>query len=288
MTFADLIVLLQRRLIAAPSSSAQATKTGAAETIIKSLFTQQVITDRTFGGVTVGGWQAYLTCEVDGGRRQTESASNACRTCSRSCQAVAQASASDGTYMAFDFEVQGPLAYEFCVYDQQRGVDRSATSPIPLVISDAAGKLSSYNYSEDYSSCASAVFASGQSVGGSQLMEYVASTALENMGPFAHTEKYGLGISTSDPNALVTQARAILRDSRPLVELLGAILETENAIMGRDWDYGDRLTVSVQGIELPAYIEVMSVTVDTSGQESINVTTRGELVDPVTGAFVDI
>jgi hypothetical protein len=285
-TFSDLMVLLARRVVAAESGSSQATKSAAAETVIKQFVTQQLLTDRTFGGVTVPGWQDFITMESDSGRGATEAASAAWADVLSACQAVAQASMVDGTYLAFDFEVLDTLAYQFCVYDGQRGVDRSPGSAKPLTVSANAGQILEHNYTEDYSAAGSALFATGQSVAGAQLNAYVVNPAIEYMGPFSHVERYGMGLSTGSAAKLTTHAKQQLRSDRPTIEVTATLAQSESFILGRDFDFGDYLTIQAGNIELPGYLEVMVVTVNSTGQETIQVTLRAELVDPSTGAVV--
>ena len=285
-SFSDLLCLLQRRLVAAESGSAQATKSDAAESIVKALVNEQLLSDRTVNGVSIPGWQSFLSLETDAGRGPTEYVNAPWQDVLSASQQVARMSAWDGTYLAFDFEVQGTLAYQFCCYPNQRGVDRSQSAARPLVISTDAGKLGTFSYDEDYTACASALFCTGQSKGGAQLAKYVTNAALEYAGPFSHTEKCGSGQQSGNANLILSQAKTLLRSYRPLVEVSGTVLETENCLLGRDFDFGDRLTMSCAGIVLPAYLEMLQLQVDNSGSETITVTMRGELLDPDTGAVI--
>lgn len=267
-TFADLIDVLKRWLVAYPAGDAHSTKSGAAETVIKAIVTEELITRGGLGG--------YITVEGDAGRGQNVSVTCSWQDVNSALSNVAQSSAQLGTYVAYDFEVLGIMSYLFRVYTGQRGTDRSPTSAVPLWIDVDAGSIAMADYVMDYSSSATAVTVGGQKTSGAQVTATATNAALEGNGPFAHREMYGSAQNTTSAAVLTSQANDLLREYRPAGNFTAQAIVLGNGIeLGVNVDFGDLVSVSFGPINFLAALETLSVTVDgASGLETVSTTMR--------------
>ena len=272
-TFADLLDILRRWLVAYPAGSAQSAKTGAAETVIKAIVTEELITRSAALGITLGN---YITVESDAARGQTVTIEGSWQDVNAICSNVAQSSAQLGTYVAYDFEVSDVLAYVFRVYTGQRGTDRSPTSPIPQSLIVESGEMAAGTYTMDYSSSATYVFAGGQKSSGTQVTATASDASRETYGPFAHRELYGSAQNTADSGVLTSQANDLLREYRPAGDfavqqlVLGSGLE-----LGVNVDFGDLVSVHYGPLDFLAAFEGINVSVDgASGLETVASTMR--------------
>jgi hypothetical protein len=270
-TFVDTLDLLRRVRVMYADGTAQAVKTSlAAETIIKTVATEQMIT-RLALPVTIEGdaQRGYYPMSVACAWQDLLSL----------FQQVCQSSTQSGTYMAFDFAPSDVTKWALRVLTGQRGTDRSQFSPTPLTLSVEAGDLSEATYEEDYSASASSVTCGGQVSSGAQVTSTATNAALDGLGPFAHTELYTSAQNTVDTTTLAVQANADLRAARPTVSLSNATIpQTESCILGRTFDLGDRVTVRYAPIMLDARLDSLTLSVDgQSGEEKVVGSFSGEI-----------
>ena len=266
----DCIDLLRRWQITYDTATEQATKTAPAESVIKSVVSEQLVTR---GGLPI-------TVESDSSLGFSVSIAAGWQQVLSTVQSVAQTSTQYGSYMAFDFDPTAMTAWTFRTYLGQRGMDRSSGSAIPLTLSDKAGDVTSGTYMEDYSSCDSQVIALGQTAKGATTTATATDALLDGLGPFAHTESNTTMQNTTDvAYTLPCVAQAELRARRPSLCLSQAILpQSPSCQYGVQYDFGDKLSCSFAGLSFTAWLETLAVSVDaSSGQETFTGTLNGVL-----------
>ena len=272
---ADQLDILRRYIVAFQPGTAQAAKTGAAETLIKGVATDNLLdVDPTLSRTGLG---SSITIEPDGGRGYNPVAiSCSWQTVLAVCTQVARASTQYITYgglpsyLCFDLEVQSvnPPTFIFRCYSGQRGIDRSAGSSFALVMSDSNGAFGAATYAEDFSSAASFILCGGQSTAGVAATATAGDATLETAGPFAHTEVYASQQMTSDTDTLQTQANNALRLNRPVVGFQGVTINQSPAMqLGVDFDWGDRFTAKLGREVVTCRLESMTLTYQASSSE---------------------
>ena len=203
-------------------------------------------------------------------------------------QAICQASTQAGYYLCVDWLPLSITTWSFQIYAGQRGTDRSPGSPVPLLLSAEGGDISHANYTEDYSSSVSYMVCGGQkqvkAVGtGATQVQITASatnTALESLGPFAHTEGHISSQNSIDTTGtLLLQAQHALRLHRPHIALSNAtIMQTPSCEPGVHFDFGDMVSASFGPVQFTARIDSLTLSVDASkGQEQVTTSLVGEL-----------
>ena len=266
----DCIDVLRRWQIMYDTNTPQATKTGAAESVIKAVVTDQLVTR---GGLPIA-------VESDGAFGFSVSIAAGWQQVLSTVQSIAQTSTQYGSYMAFDFDPTAMTAWTFRTYLGQHGTDRSSGAAVPLTLSDKAGDVASGTYTEDYSTCDSRVVALGRTAKGATTQAIVTDATLDNLGPFAHTEMNTTMQDTTDAvYTLPCVANAELRARRPTLCLSQAILpQSPSCQYGVHYDFGDKLSCSFAGLSFTAWLETLAVSVDaSSGQETFTGTLNGVL-----------
>ena len=272
--------LLRRWLVLADSGTAYADKpvsgvTGvAAETAMKAYVTEQIVsgTGRAAGTNLAG----VFSVEPDAGAGELVFASASYQTVLTALQTICQDSTQKGTYMAFDVVATAVGAYQFRTYVDQRGADRTAGSPLPVVFSGESGSFIPATYTEDLTSCPSMVRCAGQTgaYGTMQIADAIDGT-LESLGPVAHVEEYVSAQQTSLYGAVETQAYRALRANRPVIEMPFTVAQSPTCEVGVHFNLGDRVTVRWGHILMDARLETITISVDPSnGTETVTTTAK--------------
>ena len=281
LTCADQQDILRRYLVAYDSSGALnaspgANKSGAAETVIKSLVADN-LTASGAGPWTIDGVSykrpslaAYITVEPDSARGYSPTAVAASwQNVLSICAQVARSSTQYLKYIAFDLEPQSPLSYVFRCYAGQRGVDRSSSSAFKLVLSDTNAAFGQATYGEDFTASASFMLCTGQTVSGKATTAVVYDATLDSAGPFAHTELYVSQQLAADTDTLHTQARDGLRKNRPVVGFSSVNLNQRPDLqLGVDFDFGDRLTAKLGNQLCVVRLEALTLSYTAAASES--------------------
>lgn len=138
-----------------------------------------------------------------------------------------------------------------------------------IVFSLERGNLSNPRLSYDYSDMATLVYATGQGQQSNRIVQAAEDDILRTISRVAHTEKFRH--SSGDTIALVqSDANDELLRHRPRVNFSASISDTPLVRYGRDWQLGDKVTVSYAGIQLDTIIRSVRVRVEPSGQETID------------------
>jgi hypothetical protein len=281
LTCVDQQDILRRYIMWFDTGTAQATQAASAESVIKSVVANNLLTADSTKHRT--GLSRYITMEpISGsGRGYNPSAiSSAWQNVQSICAQVARSSTQYLNYIAFDLEVESvaPISLLFRVYSGQRGTNRSGSSAHPVTISDDSGNFSACAYVEDFSSSASCVVCGGQSTGGVTATASAVDTTLDAVSPFAHTEMYVSQQMTNDTDTLLTQANDALRLNRPILDIENVtIIQSPGMQYGIHFDFGDMITAKVGRIVLLVRIESLTLSYDASSQtETVNGTLRSE------------
>lgn len=217
----------------------------------------------------------YLTVAADLGLAPVTSKSFARRKVLTVMQELAEESLQQGTYLAFDTVYTGASTLEFRTYVGQRGNNRGSTSGNALTISERSGTLQGGRLTEQHAGEINVVNAAGQGTGTERLVVQATNNALLNASPWARREKM-LDCRNASLTATVTaEARAELFAERPRKVITGRLLENEGALYGRDFGFGDLVSVEHEGVTMDARINLVHVSVE-AGVETLDIWVRGE------------
>lgn len=196
-------------------------------------------------------------------------------------QDAAQFSFNKGQPLFFD--IVQPTAFgnlEFRTYVGQRGVDRTLTTggANSFVALPELDTISDYALEFNWQGTANRVYAGGEGTGAGRT--YVVAEDPTLAGSLAanpwRTRESFLGANSSDPVDIQNEADAELQANRAIVQATGTIGETGNSCYGVDYNFGDIITVIIEGNQLDVHIS--DVTLDLSDrQEKLEVRFTTEL-----------
>lgn len=246
LSFVDLLDLLAGRIVDAYAGSADASKTGAADDLIKAIASEQLGSGATGTGRDLS---AYLAIDPNYGAGASLTKSFARRNVLTVCQELAQASTLAGTWLSFDVVyVGGSVPFVLRTWTGQRGADRRyGVSSDPLVLGPGFGSLSTASYSESWRDEATVVYAAGQGEADARAVESAIADARLIASPFRRREALRDARNTASSAGLQDEADTELRNRRPRITIEATAQEAVGATFGVDYDYGDLLTADVLG-----------------------------------------
>ena len=245
--------LLTRRIVAYASSTAQASKSGAADDLMKDIVTENFVsptdTTRTMSGISVAS-------DLTAGPTIAKSFSR--RNVLAVLQDMADAAAALGTYLGFEVRTVG-ASLVFLTYTQQRGADRRATSGNYLRVSPSTGGIADSAYDQDWTDEATFVYSLGQGEREDRAIGTAQNTAAEGLSPFGRVEdSYQANQSTSQAQ-LDDDASSALYDRRALIRYEATSQEAPGFIYGVNYQWGDFLTVSDFGAQFDVRVNPVNV-----------------------------
>lgn len=154
---------------------------------------------------------------------------------------IVQASAAQGAYIGYEVYVQqppGPFRVRF--YSGQRGTDRGFSSSAPLILSPWSVNMERVTVGEDWSSCASVVYAGGEGKGDERVVGTASDSVLIGQSPFGRVEQFE-SFNTNDPAIVSSGAYNVLRDERPHRFFDASVASNPDsaAIYDHDFTWGD-------------------------------------------------
>lgn len=265
--------LLSSRGVAYQTRSAQSTKSGAADNLIKEVVRENLGSSATDTARTIAG----ISVQADTGQGQSIDVVVGWRNSVLTvAQELADASTDAGTYIAFDLVTTTPGQWEFRTFANQRGVDRRVPGgTLPLLLGTDYGNLADVEYVADYSDLGTAAYALGDGAGSRRRVQTATNDAAIALSPYNRREVYVEANNATTANQVLRAARSALRRQRARVTMQGRIVETPSTRYGIDWQWGDYVTATAFGVTLNARIDAISVSIE-SGRETVDAWVRSD------------
>ena len=249
----------------------QTRKSGAADDVIKEIVREQAASP------TDTARQLPIAVAPNTSQGPTISKAFAWRPVLDVIQEIAADSTEDGTYLAFDIINAGSTVYEFRTYVDQRGIDRRfPNGVVPLLIGPEYGNVGQITVRREWASEITAVTVLGPGQGSRRQSTTRVNDSRANRSPWRYREYV---VSSSESNTEAerrAEARAMLRAGRPFVSIDARLLSTQNSLYGRDWGWGDYMSLqSGFGFTIDSRVDAIQVSV-TRDREQIDAILRGE------------
>ncbi len=267
--------LLGRRIVAYPADSAQASKSGQADNIMKAIVRENL------GALAIAArdWSAYLAVEADTSLGPVVSKAFAWRYVLAVLQELHEDSVVQGTPTFFDVVAPITGGLEFRTYVQQRGMDHTLAGPDPIVFSVERGNLARAKLTEDHSGEITCAYAGGQGKESDRTVVSVLDAVRAGLSPFGRIETFrdarNVPEGASATAQITAEATAAVREGRPRRSFVGEILDTEQCAYGVHWQWGDRVSAEHRGVTYDCLVSAVRVTV-ADGQETIAASLQGE------------
>jgi hypothetical protein len=267
----DTNYLLTGRIVAYAAKSSYASKSGAADNLIKAIIRENLGSSATDTARRITG----LTIKADNSLGASVSAEFSRDIVLKACQKLANMSIQAGTYITFDFNYLGGTAFEFDTFKGQRGQDHGSTSSEKRVFSEKFKNLIETEIEEDNKDEATVVYAGGTGEEENRAIG-TASTSGATATIFGRRELFWDGKRTANVDVLIDEAEAQLWENRAKKVFSGRVQEAEGTRFGIDYDYGDIVIIEGYGVTSNARISTVHISVNEQGKEDIDIKLRGE------------
>lgn len=271
----DLNYLLSGRVVAYYAGHARAEMTDQADDLIKAFVSYNLGANATTGNgrkATASISATYFSIEADAaaGVSQTKGASY--RTVLDVCREVADAARADGTEVYFGIVPVTDATFQLRTRTGQWGRDRTVSGSNGLIFSLPRGNLAEPDLDEDASEEVNYVYALGQGEGSVRTIQTASDTTRIGQSIFALREGKIDARQFSTSAGVTDAANAALVKGRPINTFTAKLLSVPGSIYGRDWGFGDRVTVSYDGRQFSALVRALTVSVDENGLETLDST----------------
>lgn len=199
------------------------------------------------------------------------------RSCLKAMQEIANASAQQGVYLAFDIMAPTPDTLEFRTYIGQRGVDhRFPNGQNPIIIGPEFGNMGECSLKRDWRNEITFARAGGRGDGADRLTATAQDDERIGQSPFGRREKFVQATQYTTTTGLQAEAEAVVRQGRPRVLFRGKLLDVPDTRYGVHWQWGDYVTVQAFNQGFDARIDAIDVSIE-RGKETIAAWIRGDL-----------
>jgi len=194
------------------------------------------------------------------------------------CQDIANSATEQGTYTVFDIVRTSLGKFEFRTYIGQRGVDHSRDSGDPRFVGEVYGNLENprlgFYHGEEWNF----VYCGGQGEGESRVIKTASDAARIGQGyPYNRKEYWRDARHQETDDGVQSDAYAALAEGKPKVVMTGKLLDTPGMQFGRDYDFGDVVSVEAFNTAIDCHVASVAINYAAEGGETIDISLRGEL-----------
>jgi hypothetical protein len=181
-------------------------------------------------------------------------------------QEIAQASATLGTYLAFDIVSDGQ-SMQFRTYTGQRGLDRRASTSNMLLIGPEVGNVLACHYEDDHNNEATYL------VSGAGVPTF--SSEREGISLFGRIMRNIPPAASGTAAQQTAYTNSQLRYNRPKKLFTANMIQTEGCLYGKHYGYGDYITASAWGQQFDCHLDALDIKIQ-NGEEDVTCLFRGE------------
>lgn len=184
-------------------------------------------------------------------------------TVNKICEAARQ----DGTAVYWSAVPDGD-GFTFIVNVGQLGQDRTSGQNA-LTFGPAFGNFTGGRLSFRSRDEVNRGYALGQGEGAGRNIQSADDTTRSGASAWAIREAAVEDTNLTSAAALVDRANSLIIAGRPYYAMSGELVSTDDTQYGRDWNLGDLVNVSYDGVQLTALIRAVTVGVDDNGKETV-------------------
>lgn len=174
-----------------------------------------------------------------------------------------------GTYLTAEIVAPSDSTLELRTFTGQRGVDRRASTGSSLIFSSVRGNLENAVMTVD----ATEEITFTMSLGAAPLVteRYTGKahdTTRSGESPFGRIETIVDCNDAPNDATLTNEAQSAVRGGRPVITAVADLVETDQCVRGIHYDFGDLVTVEVDGVQYDMRLNIMEVSLTASGERT--------------------
>ena len=254
-------VLLGRRIVAYAAGSGEASKTAAADDMIKEIAAEN-FTAPTDAARTM----TSLSIEPDLGQGPSISRAFSRRKVFAVARDICDDAAAEGTYLGFEVRTIG-TTLTLVTYAGFRGVDRTAGTsnflPVPLT----SGAIAESSLDEDWTDEETFIYALGKGEEDERAVGTAQNTAAEGASPYGRIEGSYQANNTDDTAVLNNAAQGELYARRGRVRYEARGQDAPGFIYGLHYRWGDLLTINDYGQQFNVRVDPVRVSFGRNGEQ---------------------
>jgi hypothetical protein len=171
----------------------------------------------------------------------------------------------------FIVDATSPTAFEFRTAVGHFGADRSlSAAQHPVVASPELGSLTNARYDYVGEAEVNYVYAGGVGTKNNRLISTAADAARMGVSVFGRCEGWSdcrnVGVVAAD---VAAEAKVSLVRGQPQRQFVGTLVDVPDCRYGREWHFGDRISVMYGGETFSVVLARVVITLDSTGNETI-------------------
>lgn len=268
----DIKDLLRRRIVAAYTGSAQASKTDFADDMMKEVVTQSMangVTPIPAAGTRVWSNLSVAADTSSGPTISKDFPFDSLLTSSGNgvMPTLAKAAREAGTEVFFDIVPNvvstNSITFQFQTKIGQLGQDVSDR----VIFSQDRGNLQDPSLTYDYSEEENYIYAGGQGEEENRNVQQVYDSTRYATSIWNRCEGFADARNQTTDNGVREAGRARLEEGRPKINFSASLLDTEGTRFGLDWDYGYMVKTRYKNIEFSSIVRAVTISVDSNGEK---------------------
>jgi hypothetical protein len=268
----DAVHLIERRIIPYASGTAQASKTGPADNVMKAIMRENFGNQATDASRDISD---RLMIDYDLSKGATVTKEFAWRKCLPVMQELADESSAQGTYLTFDVVYVEDKKVMFKTYTGQRGTNRGVSAVgSGLIASIENGMLSYVSVSNDHTEERNFIYAGGRGEKENRIIATSYDLDRINISRYNRCEDWIDSRQTEENDNVQGDADNRLQEAKPKMVVNGHLQQVPGALYGVDYFFGDIITVKFGDMVFDVHLDTVHITVDGDGSEKVQIYSR--------------
>lgn len=265
--------LLDRRLIAFKTDTAQADKSGPADDVMKAFVRENA---GNLAPLDEAGrprdYGTEFSVQADASLGPTVDRQGGWKNLLQTLQQISLSSIPQTPAIYFDivYAFAGGLAtFEFRTYSGQVGTDRS-TGLDRVIFSKARENLRAPVYEVDWSQERNYIYGLGPGIGVNRIVDPEKDVPRHTLTKWSRREDYQDARGETDVLGVASRAFEKLQASRPRERFTAELLDTPQHPYGEEWFFGDKAVAEYLSKQFTGNIESVAVEIKPDGSDSIS------------------
>jgi hypothetical protein len=263
----DLNGLLRRRIVAYAAGSAQAAMTDQADDLITEVVKDNLGSDASASRQLSS---TYFSVAASPGAGPSITKAFSYRNVLDVIRDVVDAARQAGTYLFFSIEPTSESAFQFSTRTGEWGRDRTSDVANGLIFSLERGNLAKPVLDEDAADEVNVAYGLGRGEESAREVQTAEDTTRSGASIFARAEAAANAVHETTSAGVADVADGRVQKGRPVAAFSADLLSVPGSVYGKDWGFGDRITVSYDGLQFDCLVRAVTVSVDENGKETIN------------------